>query len=396
MNVWQGEEVKVFISAGEASGDLYGSYLTKAIKKEIPRAIFWGLGGHNMAKAGVSLLMYSTHKGAIGVVEALKILPSSLIALFRVKKHLATNPPHILILINAGAFNLRVGRWVKKYLQIPILYFIPPGSWKRQVGNNVIRLKQSADKFVCIFPWNQKALREKGLDAYFFGHPLLDILHKEDKKIAREKLQLQETLTLGLLPGSRLQEIRHILPTLLQTVPILRKKLPRLQFVLAPPIHSLPFLPKCLPKGWRISQDALVSDSDIVHLRIGQSWEVMNASDALIVTSGTATLESAIFETPLIVIYKGSPLSHLEYHLRALNLPFISLPNIILDRKEFPELIQEQAIPPLIANLAYQLLTNQSLRDRQFELFREIKRSLGDKGAFQKTALLVKKMVMRK
>ncbi len=394
MSVWQ-EEAKIFLSVGETSGDLYASYLAKAIAEEIPGAKMWGMGGYNMAKAGVSLLVYSSPKGAIGVVEALKVVPFFLTAYTKVKISLSRNPPDVLLLVDFGAFNLRLGKWAKKR-GIPVLYFIPPGSWRREVGRSVHHLKKAADKVICIFPWNQKALQEEGVEAYFFGHPLLDILEKEEKEIARAGLGLKEVPTLGLLPGSREQELRYILPTILRAVPFLKKHIPMLQFVLAPPEGALQSLKNCLPRGWEMSRNSLRGDGYTVYLREGQSWRVMNASDALIVASGTATLEAAILETPMLIIYKGSPLTHLEYHLRRLRFPYVSLPNIILGRKEFPELIQEQAIPPLLANLALQLLINEDVRSRQFQLFKEIKGNLGEKGTFKRTAIFVREMARRK
>lgn len=388
------EEAKIFLSAGEASGDLYASYLAKAVREQVPEAKIWGMGGYNMANSDVPLLVYSSHKGAIGVIEALKVIPFFLIAYAKVKKFLTHNPPNVLILVDFGAFNLRLGKWAKAR-GIPVLYFIPPGSWKREVGKNVHNLKKAADKIVCIFPWNQKALEKEGLEAYFFGHPLLDILEKEDKKRARLKLGLEEFPTLGLLPGSRKQELRYILPTILETVPILKRHLPSLQLVLAPPRDSLNFLKDCLPKDWKVSDDFLSWEEQKILIRAGHSWDVINASDALIIASGTATLEATILETPFIVVYKGSPLTHLEYHIRGLRFPYVSLPNIILGRKEFPELVQEQAVPALLATLALQLLRNEDRRKKQFQLFQEIKRNLGEKGMFKKTAVLVREMLWR-
>jgi lipid-A-disaccharide synthase len=389
------EEVKIFLSAGETSGDLYASHLARTIKEEIPNARFWGMGGEHMRNAGISLLVHSTQKGAIGVVESLKVVPFFLLALQRIKRFLAKNPPDLLVLIDFGAFNLRLGRWAKRK-SIPVLYFIPPGSWKREVGKKVELLKQSADKVICIFPWNKSALEEEGIEAYFFGHPLLDILAKEKKEEARAKLGLQEAPTIGFLPGSRIQEIRYVLPTLLETVPFITRLIPNAQFVISPPESLLPFLNKILPPKWEIHQSILRKNTDIVHIRAGQSQRVINASDALIVTSGTATLESAILETPLIVVYKGSFLTKLEYSIRRMRLPYISLPNIVLGRKEIPELIQEQANPSLLATLVCELVLRKEERNRQLMLFREIKAQLGEKGMFKKTVNLIKEMLEKR
>ena len=395
MNTLREEEVKIFLSTGETSGDLYASFLAKTIKEEIPNVRFWGMGGEHMRREGIAILIHSTQKGAIGIVESLKVVPFFLLALQRIKGFLSKNPPNLLILIDFGAFNLRLGRWAKSK-GIPVLYFIPPGSWKREVGKNVERLKQSADKVVCIFPWNKTTLEKYGIEAYFFGHPLLDILVKEKKEEARAALGLQDAPTIGLLPGSRIQEIRYILPTLLETIPFIKKLIPTSQFVISPPESLLSFLNKNLPPKWEIKQSALEKNGDIVHMRAGQSQRVISASDALIVTSGTATLESAILETPLIVVYKGSLLTKLEYKIRRMRLPYISLPNIVLGRKEIPELIQEQANPSLLATLVCELILDEEERNKQLMLFREIKSQLGEKGMFKKTVELIKEMLEKR
>ena len=395
MNTLREEEVKIFLSAGETSGDLYATYLAKTIKEEIPNVRFRGMGGEHMRREGIAILIHSTQKGAIGIVESLKVVPFFLLALQRIKRFLSQNPPDLLILIDFGAFNLRLGRWAKSK-GIPVLYFIPPGSWKREVGKNAERLKQSADKVVCIFPWNKSALEKYGIEAYFFGHPLLDILVKEKKEEARAALGLQEAPTIGFLPGSRIQEIRYVLPTLLETVPYIKKLIPTAQFVISPPESLYPFLNKTLPPKWEIHQSTFRKNADIIHIRAGQSHRVINASDALIVTSGTATLESAIFETPLIVVYKGSLLTKLEYKIRRMRLPYISLPNIVLGRKEIPELIQEQANPSLLATLVRELILDEEERNKQLMLFKEIKAQLGEKGMFKKTVGLIKEMLEKR
>jgi lipid-A-disaccharide synthase len=389
------EEVKIFLSAGETSGDLYASYLAKTIKEEIPNMRFWGMGGEHMRREEIDILIHSTQKGTIGIVESLKVVPFFLLALQRIKGFLSQNPPNLLILIDFGAFNLRLGRWAKSK-GIPVLYFIPPGSWKREVRKNIDLLKQSADKVVCIFPWNKSALEKYGIEAYFFGHPLLDILVKEKKEEARAALGLQEAPTIGFLPGSRIQEIRYVLPTLLETVPYIKKLIPTAQFVISPPESLYPFLNKTLPPKWEIHQSTFRKNADIIHIRAGQSHRVINASDALIVTSGTATLEAAILETPLIVVYKGSLLTKLEYKIRRMRLPYISLPNIVLGRKEIPELIQEQANPSLLATLVSELILDEEDRNKQLMLFKEIKAQLGEKGMFKKTVGLIKEMLEKR
>jgi lipid-A-disaccharide synthase len=389
------EEVKIFLSAGETSGDLYASYLAKTIKEEIPNVRFWGMGGKHMRREGIDILIHSTQKGAIGIVESLKVVPFFLLALQRIKRFLSQNPLDLLILIDFGAFNLRLGRWAKSK-GIPVLYFIPPGSWKREVRKNAERLKQSVDKVVCIFPWNKSALEKYGIEAYFFGHPLLDILVKEKKEEARAALGLQEAPTIGFLPGSRIQEIRYVLPTLLETVPYIKKLIPTAQFVISPPESLYPFLNKILPPKWEIHQSTFMKNADIIHIRAGQSHRVINASDALIVTSGTATLEAAILETPLIVVYKGSLLTKLEYKIRRMRLPYISLPNIVLGRKEIPELIQEQANPSLLATPVSELILDEEDRNKQLMLFKEIKAQLGEKGMFKKTVGLIKEMLEKR
>ncbi len=383
----------IFLSAGETSGDLYGSYLAKSLREEFPKVSLKGMGGRYMMKAGVELIFHSTHLGAIGLVESLKVVPAFLLAFKKIKRELTLAPPELLILIDFGAFNVKLGKWAKKK-GIKILYFIPPGSWRRKIKRKEVRmLKDFVDEVVCLFPWYKEALEKEGIKANFFGHPLLDILQAKDKKSARLSLALPEGIVVGFLPGSRRQEIRNILPSLLECTPLIKRKEPKSQFVIAPPSIPGIFSPSFLPPGWRKEDNTLRKGEEIVHLREGKPWEVISASYVVVVTSGTASLEAVILGTPLVVVYKGSKLTIWEYHLRRKHLPpYVSLPNLILERKAFPELLGNNASPEGISRTVLSLL-QEGERNKQLEAMKEIKSCLGERGMFRQTAILIKRML---
>lgn len=385
--------ISIFLSAGETSGDLYGSYLAKSLQEEFPKVSLKGMGGRYMMRAGVELVFHSTHLGAIGIMESLKVVPAFFLAFNRIKRELTLSPPKLLILIDFGAFNVKLGKWAKKK-GIRILYFIPPGSWRRKIRREEARmLKDFVDEVVCLFPWYKEALEKEGIRAHFFGHPLLDILQSKDKKSARLSLALPQGIIVGFLPGSRRQEIKNILPSLLESVPLIKRKEPKSQFVIAPPSIPGIFSPSFLPPGWRKQDDTIRKGEEIVYLREGKPWEVMNASDVVVVTSGTATLEAVILGTPLVVVYKGSKLTMLEYHFRRKHLPpYVSLPNLILERKAFPELLGNDASPEGISRMVLSLLQEEE-RNKQLEAMKEIKSCLGERGMFRRTSALVKRLL---
>ncbi|MHB1456723.1 MAG: lipid-A-disaccharide synthase [Armatimonadota bacterium] len=418
-----GHPHKIVIIAGEASGDLHGAYLALGIKNALPDAEISGIGGKQMRSAGVKLIADSSSWGAIGITEALKLVPNLLVAKYAAKTYLEKNPPDLLILIDFGAFNVRL----RKALNLPALktlYFFPPGSWKHNADYS--SLKEIVDRIVTPFSWSADNLREQGFNAYFFGHPLLDTakptLTKNDF-CERFGFNTDKPI-IGLLPGSRLHEIIRHIPALVTAADTLHSKMPDLQFaipvapsvsseILTDELRSVPWIDieSCIPvvpdqtvrsashqlKLLRRLADMRYYNSGESRVKIkllpGMASDLLAYSRAAIVTSGTATLESTIHGCPMVIIYKGSRLAEIEYKIRQLKIKFIGMPNIIMDREICPELIQHDMTPEKIVEKVLPLINDTAERKAMVESLGHIRKSLGEPGAINKTVDVVLEML---
>lgn len=370
--------------AGEASGDLMGSLLASELHHRNPDLNLWGMGGRRMRQSGVELLEDASKWGAIGIVESLKVVPALLLALHRLKNALVSRKPDLLILIDFGAFNTKVARKAKE-LRIPVLYFFPPGSWRRNgiVHPNFAKL---VDRVATPFPWSEKALQEGGISAKFVGHPLLDVVHPRiNKEMFCRQYQLKSCYPIvGLLPGSRKQELTNILPVQLQAGKRIQEEYPSAAFVI--PLAS------SVNRSFVESQIRRYAPNLKIALVEGDTYSAISASDFLIITSGTATLEAAILEKPMVIVYRGSWMTHLEYHLRRMNLPMIGLPNILAGEKFVPELIQEEANGNNIANHTLRFLNNPDQLEQMVCCLHKLKGCLGEPGAILRVAQMVYEM----
>jgi lipid-A-disaccharide synthase len=218
--------MNICLIAGEASGDLAGSLLAHELRRRMPGVKLWGIGGRWMREAGVELLEDGSRWSAIGVVESLRVVPRLLASLLHIRHALDARKPDLLIPIDFGAFNLRVAGYAKTK-GIKVLYFFPPGSWRRDGGINP-RIPLVVDKVATPFPWSEDALRRAGVDARFVGHPLVDVVEpKCSTEEFREAFGLSDFKPIiGLLPGSRRQEVQHILKVQLQAAKQIKKQFP--------------------------------------------------------------------------------------------------------------------------------------------------------------------------
>ncbi|MHB0912502.1 MAG: lipid-A-disaccharide synthase [Armatimonadota bacterium] len=347
---------RILISAGEASGDLYGAKLALAVRERLPDAQISGIGGARMREAGVDLLFDSSSWGAIGIAEALKIAPSLLGVLARLGRRLAVDPPDLLVPIDFGTFNVRLAR--RACRPTKVLYFLPPGSWRR--GTNYARLA-GVDRVVTQFPWSAEDLSAQGFAADFFGHPLLDAARPSmAKEEFFSRFELDPTRPLvALLPGSRAHEIVHNLPVMAEA----SARIPEAQFAVAaqaevPGAKSIP----------------------------GMAHDLLAHSQAAVVASGTATLEAAILGCPMVIIYRASALTYLQYKLIGKGIKHVGLPNIVLDRRAVPELLQDEASPERIASELGKLISDSPERERMLADLAEGRSLLGEPGAIDKTA----------
>lgn len=315
------------------------------------------------------------------MTEALRLVPALWLAQQNLKRRMLQQPPDLLVLVDFGAFNVPLARWAKQR-GIKVFYYFPPGSWRRYLPRRN-DLPQCTDCIVTPFPWSADLLRQAGANAHFVGHPLLDRVHPSlgEEEFCKKLNLTLGGLRIGLLPGSRRQEVRSLLPTMRRAAELLSELEPDVQFVLA------------LAPSVREEEVQRVFAGSTVRWCVARemTYDVMAYSHLLWCCSGTATLEAAILGTPLIILYRGSLLLELEYHIRkrSLNLTFIGLPNLIAQRSICPELLQHDATPQNIVAYSLTLLPGTEGHQLQREALQEVKSVLGEPGATERAARLL-------
>ena len=313
--------MKYYIIAGEASGDLHGSNLIKELKKTDPQADIRCWGGDKMEQAGATLVKHYRDLAFMGFVEVIKNLPAILKNFSFCKKDIAAYNPDAVILIDYPGFNLRMAKWTKEN-HFKTIFYISPQIWAWK-ENRVKAIKKYVDKMLVILPFEKEFYKKWEYPVTYVGHPLEDVvenfmsLHPEIKK---------EPNTIALLPGSRKQEIKTKLPIMLEA----SKNFPEYTFIVA----KAPGMDESFYEEFLQEYKNVQTASD-------NTYAVLMRSSAALVTSGTATLETALFGVPEIVCYKGSAISY-EIAKRLIKLKFISLVNLIMDKEVVKELIQNE------------------------------------------------------
>jgi lipid-A-disaccharide synthase len=365
------------VVAGEASGDLHGATLARALTALDPKLTVAGMGGPRMAAAGVQILHGIERTAVVGGTEVVGRLP----ALYRIFRDLAGRlrdaPPRVLVLIDFPDFNLRLAQRARR-LGIPVVYFVPPQVWAWRRGR-LRAMARDVSRVLAVFPFEVGLYQEAGVPVEFVGHPLLDVLPALERSAARHGLAGERQLLIGLLPGSRHEEVRRHLPVLLGAAARILRRVPRARFAL--PLAST------LPPD---VATAAVQAADLgIQLLPGESHRVLAAADLVLVASGTATLEAACYETPMVVLYRLSPVSYALARLVIHGVTAISLPNIISGRAAVPELIQRQATPARLAATALRLLLDDAARVAQRAVLRDVRARLGPGGAAERAARAV-------
>jgi len=369
---------KIMIIAGEASGDLHGSNLVREIRKQDPGTSFHGVGSRRMEAAGVQLLADASEISVVGATEVLTHLPAICRVHARLKEYMKDEHPDLLVLIDFPDFNILLGKAARK-LGIPVLYYISPQVWAWRKG----RIKTIAGlvkAMIVVFPFEVPLYAEAGVDVRFVGHPLTDIVRSEYSRTdARKLFGLDpDRRTIALLPGSRTKEITGLLPDMLAAARLLGKQFPDLQFVLpVAPTLSETFIRKYV-------------DESGIQVRIVDSrvYDALRASDAAIVASGTATLETGLMAVPMVIVYRISGLSYRIGRL-LVDIENVGLVNIVAGKRVVPELIQQDVRPENIASAVSGFLTDQALYQRTTENLLQIRSKLGDSGASTRAAAIV-------
>ena len=381
-------EHTIFIVAGEPSGDLHGANLARAIRRIEPSIVLHGIGGEQMSAAGMELRHDLAREAIMGFTEVLRKF-GRIHAIFRdTVKFLENNRPDLLILIDYPGFNLRLAECAKR-LDMKTVYYICPQVWawgKRRVE----QIAQFVEKVLVILDFEESIYKGAGVNVEFVGHPLIDHIEKTrlDEKFIAERKKTQG-ITLGLLPGSRPQEVRRHLPIMLRSTEILCQELPDPHFVVACPNERMGRLAQQILDKWRHKETRKKQESRLrVDVVCGKTYEVIKLSDLCLVASGTATHETAYFLKPMIVIYKTSFVSWLLAR-SVVKVEHIAMVNIFAGKKVIPEFIQSDARPERIAAEVLALL-NDDRRRADLELtLREVKDRLGTPGASERAARAV-------
>lgn len=372
----------IMIVAGEASGDLHGSNLVKEIHQIDSSVRFYGIGGKKLKEAGVELIASSSDTAVVGLTEVASKLRFILKVMSLLKKSLREDKPDLLILIDYPDFNLPLARAARRN-GVRVFYYISPQVWawrKRRVK----QIEKVVDRMAVILPFEAQIYDKSKLDVSFVGHPLLDVVKKKYyREEALKKFGLEEgCTTIGILPGSRESEVKKLLPEMLKAAKILEYKVASVQFVL--PLADTLNIDFVLKIIGQYPVKVKVVRDDI--------YDVIGISDIVIVASGTATLETALLETPMVIIYKVSPLSYYIGKM-FINVDNIGLVNIIAGKTVVPEFVQDKATALNIAREISDILANRSKIDKMKEELSKVRENLGAPGANMRTAGLVYEMI---
>jgi lipid-A-disaccharide synthase len=368
---------KIFLVAGENSGDMHGANLVRHIKRLRPDWELSGVGGPQMEKAGMKLLRNMVNDLAIvGFMEVISKAPTIWRVRNMIKAHLEKDRPDAIILIDYPGFNLLLMAPLAKKLGIKVLYYIVPQFWAWH-RSRVKRFKRYCDKIFPIFPFEEKMLQQEGINATYLGHPLLDVMKLTmTRGQVFERFQFDpEKKLIGMLPGSRKREVRVLLPIMLEAAQRMLDVGEKVQFV--------------LPRSQTISLDLIdtyLTQYDVpVHVVDQYRFNVRAALDFAWVKSGTSTLEGALLGVPFLIIYKVRYITGWIAKI-LINTPFIGLPNIVAGDLIVPELLQDQATGQNLAEQTLHYLHDQTAYENMRYQLQKIQRIFGPPGSSKRTA----------
>ncbi|MBL7818153.1 MAG: lipid-A-disaccharide synthase [Saprospiraceae bacterium] len=360
--------MKYYIIAGEASGDLHGSNLIKALKMKDPQADIRAWGGDLMAEAGADIRKHYRDLAFMGFLEVVKNLRTILRNMSFCKEDILAFQPDVIIFIDYPGFNLRIAKWAKQQ-NFKTFYYISPQIWAWHTSR-VHGIKATIDRMFCILPFEKDFYRQFDYEVDFVGHPLLDVINnvpQSDLATFKAKNGLDERPIIALLPGSRRQEIEKMLSIMLSVQPHFIDY----QFIVAAAsAHSLQFF------------DHFLKQTEGVKIVQNQTYDLLQHATAALVKSGTSTLETALFGVPEVVCYKGSKLSF-AIAKRVIKVKYISLVNLIADREIVKELIQDDLNTNNLISELKKAIDNQEIIKKDYVLLRGM---LGNRGASEKTA----------
>ncbi|OUL28769.1 lipid-A-disaccharide synthase [Nostoc sp. 106C] len=384
--------MRIFISTGEVSGDLQGSLLIAALKRQALAAglelEIVALGGEKMAAAGATILGDTSHIGSMGLLESLPYLVPTLLVQRKAIAYLKQNPPDLVLLIDYMGPNLGIGTYMQQHLpKVPVVYYIAPQEWVWSVSlRNTNRIVGFTNKLLAIFPEEARYFRQQGADVSWVGHPLVDRMQTApSRQEARAKLGISpEAIAIALLPASRHQELKYLLPVIFQAAQTIQAKLPEVHFWIPLSLEEFrePIAAGIQRYGLRAT---VVSD---------QQKEVFAAADFAITKSGTVNLELALLNVPQVVVYRLNPITAwIARNILKGSIPFASPTNLLVMREIVPEFLQEQATAENIIQAAMELLLNPDKRQQTLADYQEMRQCLGEVGVCDRAAQEILQML---
>ena len=375
--MFQKSPLSVMFSAGESSGDQHAANMFLELKKHQPDIKGFGMGGAKMALAGIDIRYDSGSIGVIGVVEVLKHYGEIRRALKLIQQLVSTERPDLLVCVDYKEFNLKLARFAKQ-CGVKVLFYVSPQVWAWRPGR-VKTYGKAIDMMAVIFPFETTYYDAENVPVRYVGHPSVDKVHPQRSRLEDMAIfNLDESNpVIGLLPGSRANEINRLLPIMLAAAEILQARIPGIQFM--------------LPQADSISDELLESymRQSLVKITVikNQPYDVIQCCDVVMTTSGTATIEIALLNVPMVITYK---LAALTYWLGRwlVNTPFIGLPNIILGKGFIKELIQYEATSENLAEEIERILTDKFYADQMRDNLNQVKQQLGHGGGSKNMAEL--------
>lgn len=376
---------KLFLIAGEASGDFQGAHLVKALRTHFPDLVCRGLGGPLMKEEGVDLIYDLVKEAVLGLGDVLRKYFFFRSIFLRALREVETFRPDAIILIDYPGFNLRFAKKINK--RFPIIYYISPQIWAWG-AKRIKTIRQTVDHMIVLFKFEAELYARERIPVTWVGHPLADIL-KPTK--SRPELRVEwfpkitsESKIVALLPGSRKTEVKRILPEMLKVAKTIYEKLPQVQFILSQTPALQPEL-----YGSILAQARPTYPIQIVPNR---SFDILSASDFAMVSSGTTTLEAMLASTPFVILYKTA-WSTFFLGRRLIQIPYIGLVNVVAGRKIVPEFLQHEIRRETIAQEAVYLLNHRDLREKMILDLKEAQSKLGSFGAVERAAEAVLKFL---
>jgi lipid-A-disaccharide synthase len=363
----------ILIITGEPSGDMRGAELLKELKPLVGNISFWGIGGDRLEAEGLELIEHVRNLSIVGVWEALKSIGTIRSQYKKCVENILRRKPTAVILVDYPGFNLRIAKYLHKH-NIPVIYYIIPQVWAWGTGR-VNQLKRYTDKILVLFEFEKRFLEKHNVMSDFVGHPIVDI--EVDLTTNSGK---REGLTMALLPGSRKSEIKNLFPDMLRSARILHTYYSgKINFIVAENSNL----------DGALYDELLSGYTDLTIRRVKDNApQALADSDFALITSGTATLEATITQTPSLLLYRTAPLTaFLVYTF--LNLPYVGLVNIIAGKEVAPELLQKDVTPEKVSAKALEMLTDENRMEQARNDLRKVKDSLGKVGAAKRTAISV-------